>query len=381
MKGSVIRRGPNKWSVVIDLGKDPVTGVRRRKWHSGFALKKDAERARVEILNRLQTGEYVEPSKQVLGRFLLETWLPARKSNLSPTTFSNYETQVRAYIIPYLGSRPLQALTPGELNVFYSKLLDAGQRQGRGGLGAKSVRNIHGVLRRALEDAVRWNHMTRNPAAMAEPPRAKRRNMNTWQPAEVRAFLAHQQEDRLFALWLLAATTGLRRGEVLGLDWDAVKFEAQRLEVDQTLVVVDGKPVIRSEAKTASSRRSVELDAQTVRALRSHKASQNQERLLASSAWQNARDLVFTDEIGQPIKPQWLTRTFGRRVVAAGLPPIRFHDLRHGWASIAMAAGVHPKIVSSRLGHSNISMTLDTYSHVVPSMDKEAAETVAALIL
>ena len=378
MKGTVIKRG-KKWSVVIDLGRDPVTGKRRRSWHSGFERKKDAERARVEILSRLQSGQFVEPSRQSLGEFLLNQWLPARRANLSPTTFENYRIQVEAYILPHLGSRPLQALQPSELNAFYARLLEDGQRQGKGGLSPKSVKNVHGVLRRALEDATRWNLIARNPAAQADPPHAKRREMKTWQPDEVRAFLEAERGTGEYPIWVLAARTGMRRGELLGLSNKATDLDVGRLSVTQTLVVVGGTPTLRQETKTAAGRRSIELDSHTVAVLKHHWKRQLEERMIAGAAWRST-DLVFTNQIGENLRPDWLSRTFARRVAAAGLPKIRFHDLRHTWASIAVQAGIHPKIVSERLGHSNIGITLDTYSHVVPAMDRQAAEEVAALI-
>ena len=377
MKGTVIKRG-RKWSVVIDLGRDPVTGKRRRKWHSGFDRKKDAERARIEILGRLQVGEYVEPSRMSLGKFLLEEWLPARKATVAQTTFANYEHQVRSYIVPHLGHRPLQGITPAELNVFYAVLMEDGRRQGAGGLSAKSTRHVHAVVRKALSDAVKWNLISRNPAASADPPKPVRPEMKTWSAENVRTFLKAEEDTREYPIWNMAVTTGMRRAEVLGVPWRAVDLDTERLSITQTLVLVNGRATLRAEAKTASGRRSVELDAGTVSVLREHRRRQIEERLKAGSVWQDS-GLVFCREDGTPIKPDWLTRTFNARARAAGLPKIRLHDLRHTWATLALGMGIHPKIVSERLGHSTISVTLDLYSHVSPGMDKAAAELVAAL--
>ncbi len=378
MRGSVIKRGKT-WTVVIDLGSDPVTGKRRRHWDSGYVTRRDAERAQVETLSRLSNGTYVEPSRQSFGRFLLDEWLPARKASVAPSTYSNYEYQLRTYVVPHLGHRPLQAITPGELNAFYAGLLENGKRRGPGGLAPKSVRNVHGVIRKALGDAVKWSLLVRNPAANAEPPKPGRSIMKTWTAVQVRSFLEAETETAEFALWTLAATTGMRRGEVLGLPWSAVDLKAGRVSIVQTLLLVGGKPMLRSEAKTAAGRRSVELDTHTTNVLATHRKRQMELRLRAGTAWQD-HGLVFCREDGTPVKPEWLTRTFNSRAAKAGLPRIRFHDLRHTWATLALASNIHPKVVQERLGHSNISVTLDTYSHVIPAMDREAAETVAALI-
>lgn len=379
MRGTVIKRG-NKWSVVIDLGRDPVTGKRRRDWHSGYATKGEAEDARIEILSRLKTGTYVEPSKQTLEVFLTDVWLLARRKSVAPTTIANYTHQLHSYVIPHLGHRPLQAISPGELTAFYAGLLENGKRQGNGGLSPTSVKNVHSVLRKALGDAVKWNLIARNPASNAEPPKATRSRMETWTADQVRLFLDAERDSREYALWTLAATTGMRRGEVLGLPWSAVDLDTGRLSVVQTLVLAGGVPTFRSEAKTASGRRPVELDQHTVRVLREHRRRQTEERLRAGTIWED-HGLVFARTDGTPVKPEWVSRVFKERAGRAGLPPIRFHDLRHTWATLALSNNVHPKVVQERLGHSNISVTLDTYSHVVPAMDRDAAEQVAALFV
>jgi len=263
----------------------------------------------------------------------------------------------------------------------YGELLEGGRLNSKSRkLSAESVRNAHAVLRRALNDAVRWGAVSRNVALLADPPRARQdgHEMRTWSADELRAFLDHISKDRLSALWTLPATTGMRRGEAVGLRWSDIDLESARAQVRQTRVVTEGKVVV-SEPKTARGRRSVALDSTTVAALKEHRRRQLEDRLAAGSAWQDA-GLVFTREDGTLIAPDSLTQAFERHVRNAKLPTIRLHDLRHTHASLALAAGIPAKVVSERLGHSSIVITLDLYSHVSPALEEDAAERVAALV-
>ncbi len=375
MRGHIRRRG-NKWAVIVDVGLDQ-NGRRKQRWHSGFDTKRDASRALTEILGRLQTGAYVEPNKQTLATFLQE-WLDAVEVTLRPSTWASYRLNVEHYIVPALGAIPLQNLTVAKLNAFYADLLSSGKTRQDGGLSPRSVRYVHTIIRKALHEAVRWNRLARNVADQAVPPRQATPEMRTWSAEELRAFLERVRDDRLYAAWLLAATTGLRRGELLGLRWRDLDLENGRLSVTQALLSVRNR-LSFSPPKTAKSRRSVALDPRTVAALQAHRAHQNEERL-ALGGWPD-HDLVFTREDGKPVHPDTFSRDrFKQHVRAADLPLIRFHDLRHTHATLALQAGVHPKVVSERLGHSSVAITLDTYSHVVPAMEEEAAEKVAAVV-
>jgi integrase len=332
------------------------------------ATKRDAEAGRVEILGRLQRGEHVPPSKLTIAGYLTDEWLPAVRASLRPSTYASYAMIIRTRIVPAIGSARLQALTPPMLNRFYGEL--------GGRLSPRSVRYTHAVLRHALADAVKWNRLARNVAAAAEPPSAKAATMKTWSADQLRTFLEHVADDRLFAAWRVTAMTGLRRGEALGLRWRDVDLEVGRLAVVETLI---GKRV-RSAPKTDCGRRSVELDPATAEALREHRKHQLKERLAWGPAYSADLDLVFCREDGTPLWPQSFSRAFSRHAKAAGLPAIRLHDLRHTHASLALAAGVHPKVVSERLGHASVGITLDTYSHSIPAMQADAAAKVAALI-
>lgn len=368
MTGFVARKG-ERWYVVTEDGRDE-QGRRKRKWHSGYRTKREAREALTDVLGRARRGSYVEPSRESLGAFLVE-WMAATRATIRPVTHESYRRIVDKHIVPALGGVALQAVSGARLNAFYAELMTSG-------LGSRTVRYTHAILHKALGDAVRWDRVARNAADAADPPKATTTETLTWTPQEVRQFLAHVQGDRLYALWLLTATTGMRRAELLGLRWQDVDLEAGHVSIRQTRVPV-GSRAQSSEPKTAKGRRRIDLDAATVAALREHRRRQAEERLAWRPAYEDA-DLVFCRENGTGIDPSWLSKAFPSRARAAGNPRIRLHDLRHTWATLALEAGVHPKIVSERLGHSTVAFTLDRYSHAIPALEKEAGERVAGLI-
>jgi integrase len=320
----------------------------------------------------------VRPSKRTLDSFLVSEWLPAVR-NLRPSTFSNYRTHIRTWVLPALGPIPLQQLSPAQLNAFYQALLTDGRLRDSQGMAPKTVQNIHAILHRALRDAMRWGYVARNVADAVDPPKGLPAERQVWTPEQLRAFLTHVCEDRLYAAWLLVATTGLRRAELAGLRWVDVDFEAGRVSPRRPRVVVD-YVVVESDAKTPKGRRSLALDPVTLATLKAHRVRQAEEKRIVGPGYQDS-GLVFTMPDGSPIHPQRISAWFVQHTRAAGLPRIRLHDVRHSYATAALAAGVSPKVISQRLGHATIAITMDTYSHVIPGLDEQAAETVARLIL
>jgi integrase len=373
VRGHLHRRGTT-WAYVVDVGRDPATGRRQQRTKGGFRTKREAERALAEVVRALGEGTYVARDPQTLGEWV-ERWLETMEPKIRSSTLRDYANGL-ARVVDRLGHVPLQSLRPLDIEELYAALLRDGHRYG-GGLAPKTVRNVHIALRRSLADALRFGLVQRNVATLVTPPALIRAELDTWTAEEVRQFLASVGSDRLAAAYRLLATTGMRRGEVLGLHWSAVDLKKGRVQVNRSLSVVDGE-LVWSLPKTTRSRRMVSLDAETVAALRDHRLRQTEERLAAGPLWRDD-DLAFCDEIGGDLHPDRFTRWFRSAARRAGVRAIRVHDLRHTWATLALQAGIHPKVVSERLGHATTSITLDIYSHVQPELDTHAATAVAEL--
>jgi len=314
----------------------------------------------------------MQKRKLTVEKFLWGKWLPAIKSTIRTSTYLSYESHLRNHICPHVGDKRLDRVDGSTLNGLYAILLERGRRNGTG-LSPSTVRRVHATLHRALRDAVRWALLNKNPADSADPPklRANRKvEFSTWSAEELTTFLTHVRGEKLYPLWMLLATTGMRRGEVLGLRWCDVDLERAEAAVRQTVVSHNYKIDI-SEPKTARGRRVVALDEHTTAELRSYR---DRERPLLET------ELLFHYRTGNPINPIDVSKGFVELSRRAGLPRIRLHDLRHTHATLALQAGVHPKIVSERLGHSTISFTLDVYSHAIPHLQKEAAGQIASLL-
>jgi integrase len=374
-RGSV-RRKDGGWSYRVDLGADPATGQRRQVAKQGFRTRKAAEAALTDMLQAASRNSVVAKSSTRLADFL-DDWLAGQKTRLRETTWHSYEHAIKR-VDHHLGQVPLQSLTTLQIETFYAALVESGGRR-RAGLTPKSVRNTHVVLRKALADAERLGLVARNVASSAKAPTARRPEFATWSSDDLREFFASVRDDRLYASFVLLATTGMRRGEVLGLRWRDVDLDGAQLAVVQTLSTV-GWQMLIAPPKTQRSRRTIYLDAQTVDVLKEHRRRQREEQLAAGPTWDSSNELVFRDELGGLLHPEWFSREFNMLVRRAGVPRIRLHDLRHTYATLALKTGVHPKVVSERLGHATVGITLDLYSHVTPAIARDAADAVAATI-
>lgn len=321
-------------------------------------------------------GGYVAPSKMTVAGYLHD-WLPVAKARLRTGAYDACKLHVDTYIVPRIGDLPLHALTASRVKALYAELSQTGRQRGGGPLSAKSVHNVHRTLSRALSDAVSDRLLPRNPAerchTMPESP-----EQPTWSADELRRFLEHVADDDLAAMWRVAATTGVRRGELVGLRWRDVDLDPGRLSIVQQRAKGDGT-VSAGPTKTRRGRRLIALDPTTVAALRAHRKTQTEYRLMLGQGYRDS-GLVFCLADGTPLHPDAVTSRFRHRVKEAGLPWIKLHGLRHTHATLMLRAGVHPKVVQERLGHSSIAITLDTYSHAIPAMQEDAASTVAALV-
>lgn len=375
MGGSVRRdQGRGTWFLVVDLPADPATGKRRQLRRRGFRTRRDAEAALAEVVADVNRGLFVRPAKGTLGEYL-EGWLEARQVDLRPSTLYGYQKVVRQRIVPALGTARLAELTTADLERWYASL--AGGADGSVGLSPKTVANTAGVLSAALSDAVRLKLLRHNPASEARLPRRDRREMEAWTDAEAAAFLAAVRDHRLGPIWRLLLATGLRRGELCGLRWRDVDLAAATLEVVETRVVAHD--VVTGAPKTRAGARIVALDQGTVAALTMWRKRQTAERLAAGPAWRDL-GLVLVDELGVPPHPETVTRWWREAIAAAGARPIRLHDARHTAATMLLRAGQPIKVVTQRLGHADVAVTMRVYQHVTAQDDRAAANALGQML-
>lgn len=382
MRGSVVKKN-DRWYVVIE-DRDPATGKRKRRWHSGFRTKREAQAACNELAAAMQRGDYLQANRQTVGEFALE-WLATIAPTVRPSTLDKYQRDLRAHVIRHIGFVQLAKLDGPALNRLWAQLAVSGRKPASPGgqatgLSAKSVENVAMTVHRMLRDAVRWGRLPKSPADMADPPKrsATHRPIKAWTADTLRTFLKATSEDELSPLWVLIATTGLRRGEALGLRWSDVDLETGRAQINQTVIAI-GWNVHFGQPKTQAGRRPIALDPATVEVLREHRRA-----MLArptAAVGHLGDQLVFSGCDGAPLHPERVYQAFRRAVIRHHLPPIPLHGLRHTWATLALQMDVHPRVVQERLGHSNIAITLQTYSHVLPIMHDDAAATVAALFM
>jgi integrase len=407
MTGHVRKRGA-RWEVILELGDQAArrcAPCRKRYWKDReeadtcpkcggaledvvarrqiilperFATKKEAQTRLTRELNASLEGVFTEPDKITVKEFLEDHWLPTIKgmNTIKPTTKIAYTLHVKQRIVPVIGHIRLQKLTTKDIDALYTKLTTEPGPRGKP-LSPASCRAMASCLGRALDKAVKWNLITRNPADGADKPQLTRPKMKTWTREELSTFLALTEADRLYPLWRVLAMTGMRRGEALGLRWSDVDMESGTLSIQRSRTQA-GYEAVEQDTKTGRSR-VVALDAETVAALRRQSEQQLQDAANWRGDWVEGGH-VFTRENGTPWQPDRITKLFGQAVSASGLKRIRLHDLRHTHATLALQAGIHPKVVAERLGHAKASMTLDTYSHVIPVLQESAAQLVAALV-
>lgn len=367
-EGHIRQRSDGRWEARVDLGYEGPT--RRRKSIYGRTREEVADKL-VEIQQRVRRGLPVLDERERLGPFL-EDWLESSvKPSVRYSTWKTYDMYARLHIIPALGKRPLVKLTPQEVQRFFNKKLEEG-------LTPRTVEQIRAILRRALGQAEKWGMVSRNVAALTSRPKVQRKRISPLDPDQARTFLDSLNGDRFDALFVLALSTGLRQGEALGLRWGDIDFETATVHVSGALQRVEGK-LTRVEPKTNNSRRSIGLPPVAADALRAHRTRQIEWRLAAGETWQDT-GYVFTSYIGTPVDASAVIKAFKKVLERAGLPDIRFQDLRHSCASLLMAQGMHPRVVMETLGHSQISLTMDTYSHVSAALQREAADAIDAIL-
>jgi integrase len=372
MRGHIVKRYKNSYTIVLNLGIDPATGKRKQQWISVKGTKKDAEKRLAELLNQLDNGTFMKPGKTTLGEFL-ERWLKDYAwPNLAPRTAEGYEHIIRRHLAPALGGMALTQLKPEHLQRYYSEKLSTGRCDGKGGLSSKTVRHHHVTLHDALENAVKWGLLSRNPADAVDPPRCQRSEMHTLNEDDIHILLEAAGKTPYYVLFYLALFTGMRRSELLALRWCDVDLALCQLSVNRTIHQLRNGSIVIRAPKTAKGRRLIALSPSATLVLREHKETQEAMRTMLGTTLTD-EDLVFSQPDGRALLPDTITHAWIKLVRRTGLGNIRFHDARHSHASLMLKQGTHPKIVQERLGHASIQITLDTYSHVTPGLQEAAA--------
>jgi integrase len=361
-EGSIYRRKDGRWvgQYTVYTAKGP-----KYRYLYGKTRAAVAEKLTKAMADR-NGGLVFDAGKMTLGEYL-DRWLSdSVRGTVRPSTYERHEAIIRLHIKSSLGRVGIKKLTPAHVRGFYREKLDSG-------LAPATVRKIHSTLHKALSQALSDGLVPRNAAAV-EAPRPTPDEIHPLSEGEARTFLesARASTDRFEALYVVAITTGLRRGELLGLRWKDVDLERGTLRVGRALVREGGRHVL-GETKTKRGRRQINLTHRTVNALKAHRKKQREEKMRRAGLYKDC-GLVFASGVGTPVNPRNLIRrSFKPLLEEAGLPEIRFHDLRHTCATLLLGRGVHPKIVQELLGHATIAMTLDTYSHYLPSMGDQAS--------
>lgn len=374
MRGHIIKRYQDSYTVVVNLGNDPATGKRRQRWVTVKGTKKEAEKKLADLLHELDTGAYMRPDRTTLAEFL-DRWVKDyARPNLAPRTVEGYETIIKQHLIPRLGKLPLMQLKPEHLQKYYSEMLKGGRCSEKGGLSAQTVRHHHTALHKAIQTAVEWGLLQRNVADAVRPPRVGPSEMSIWSEEEITRFLEAARATPYYALFYTAIFTGMRRSELLALRWQDVDFILSQIYINRSMHQIRDGSFIFRPPKTAKGRRTVAMPPSAILVLREHYEKQVQDHKMLGIQLKD-EDLVFSELDGRPLRPNRITRAWPTLAKQIGIKVIRLHDARHTHASIMLKQGIHPKIVQERLGHANIAITLDTYSHVSPGLQAAAAKS------
>jgi integrase len=363
-EGSIYKRPNGTWSVQATLQGHRLSRT--------FNTQRECQEWLKKTRGQIDDGMTLASTKIGLGDFLY-SWLTGTKTSKVRGTWRHYEQLIRTYIIPNLGKIKVRDLRPEHIQAFYNRLFE---RQ----VGVYTIRKIHITLHSVLQQAVKTGMIERNPASFVQPPKEPANEMTILNTSQVSQLLIAAQSSRLEAIIHLAVISGMRQMELLGLKWSDLDWIKQTLKIERQLLKPDGEGVKFSSPKTRYGKRSISLGVKTVEILRKHYEKQQAEQRKAGEAWKEY-GLIFTTQNGTPMHPRNLLRDYKKLLHTAGLPPIRFHDLRHTAASILLNQGVPVITVSRRLGHAKASITLDIYGHLIPTMQTEVAEMIDNLVI
>ncbi len=377
MRGTVIKnegvRGTT-YSAMVRVA-DPVTGEKKLKKQT-FNSKKEADNWLTETIVAVKKGTYVEPVKTTLKDWLTD-WLKSYgKQNLSPTTYTGYKIIIEKHLIPELGGIALSNLKPKHIRDYHQKALEGGRKDKKKALGKglspTTVSQHHRVLREALQHALELEMIYRNPADATKPPKKIKHEINFLPVEDANMIIDLFRDSYMYMPVYLAVTLGARRAEILALRWPDVDFKNGAVNIARGLYVTKEQGLFFKEPKNKTSRRSVAISPEVIKALKAHRKEQQKIKLESEPGVYQDNNLICCLQDGSPLHPATVSKRFQEVVTKAGFN-VTFHGLRHAHASYLLQQGVHPKVVSERLGHSNISMTMDLYSHIAPTLQKEAA--------
>lgn len=369
MRGSIIKRGQVYYYVVRE--RDPETGRTKPRWIKGGRTRKEAEAKRDAARHAVNRGTYVAPQDLTVKAYL-ETWIEAHSVELKPSTAKTYRDKIRLYLVPTIGHERVQALSPSRLSVVFRELHEHGGKDGKP-VSPRTVEFARAVLRRAMSDAVVDRIIEVNPVTGSKmPKRDGKPQHTTWTGAQLQSYLDKIADTRWAPLWQLAAATGMRRGELMALDWDHVDLEAGIVSIEWSTTQL-GQERVRTTPKN-HERRKVQIDGRTVAALKAWRKTQAEERLAWGAAYEDTDGLVFTWENGRPVLPDYVSKTFLKAQAGLELPRLVMHGLRHTHATILLRDRVPVHIVSKRLGHKDPSVTLNVYADVIPDDDTSAVD-------
>jgi integrase len=362
---------------VVYLGRNPETDKRRQHWETVHGTRKDAQRRLTEFLHRLDAENLVAPSALTLGAFLEHWFVEYVEPSLSPRTAEVYISKLRCHVIPHLGNLLLRNLKPEDLQRLYATLIKTGRCRDGCPLSNRTVHHIHVILSNALDHALKWELITRNPAKAVRPPKVERREMRAWNGDQVVCFLEKTRSNidyvMYFELFYIDFATGMRLSEILALRWNDVDLDTGEIRINRTVYQLNDGSIVYGSPKSVRSRRTIVLPPSAIEVLRRHYQAQTAYRTMLGLTL-NEDDFIFTRPDGRPFRPGTIGQAFRRMVKHTDLPPIRFHDIRHTHASLLIQQRVNPKVIQERLGHASIQTTFDTYGHLYPGTQQAAAD-------
>ena len=374
--GSIRQRRPKVWQITIELPKDPITGKRNRRYRTVEGTKKEAERAMHEFITELEKGYYVANSNISITEWV-QTWLEVYIiPNVSPTTLSRYQGMIKRYINPVIGHIPVQQLTTLAVQSWVNglKISPSSGKE----MSAATIKHAYHVLKGAMDKAVLAGIIYRSPCTGIMLPKGQKKQAVIYDEKQIRQLLDAASGTDMELVIDMELCLGVRRGELLGLEWGDIDWEHNQVKIIRNRVVVDGKSVVK-EPKTATSVRTLDVPLPLMQKLRKHKMLCLSNKLRLGQAY-IATDYIIVHLDGKPIYPEYLSQMLTKLQEKAGLPKCRFHDLRHLCASIMLLQGVNVKVAQERLGHKDIATTMNIYSHVLPSSAKEAADKIGQLV-